>query len=147
MGASAQTSIWLVLINNVAAAVHRSPAHVTTALRRATGKSAVAWIITGRLAEARRRLVSSDERVDVIFGLRTVQGELVVQSANSELDAALTERSKFQIVANLKRDEAEGAKRTLSFDDCFIEGKSFALSSGGSVSTTYTFTATRAREE
>ncbi|MBL8969288.1 MAG: hypothetical protein JNK56_01825 [Myxococcales bacterium] len=93
------------------------------------------------------RAIGTDERVDVIFGLRTVQGELVVQSANSELDAALTERSKFQIVANLKRDEAEGAKRTLSFDDCFIEGKSFALSSGGSVSTTYTFTATRAREE
>jgi hypothetical protein len=93
------------------------------------------------------RAIGTDERVDVIFGLRTVQGELVVQSANSELDTALTERSKFQIVANLKRDEAEGAKRTLSFDDCFIEGKSFALSSGGSVSTTYTFTATRAREE
>ena len=93
------------------------------------------------------RAIGTDERVDVIFGLRTVQGELVVQSANTELDTHLTERSKFQIVANLKRDEAEGAKRTLSFDDCFIEGKSFALSSGGSVSTTYTFTATRAREE
>jgi len=93
------------------------------------------------------RAVGTDERVDVIFGLRTVQGELVVQSANHELDDHLAARSKFQIVANLKRDEAEGAKRTLSFDDCFIEGKSFALSSGGSVSTTYTFTATRAREE
>lgn len=93
------------------------------------------------------RAIGTDERVDVIFGLRTVQGELVVQSANTELDTHLTDRSKFQIVANLKRDEAEGAKRTLSFDDCFIEGKSFALSSGGSVSTTYTFTATRAREE
>jgi len=93
------------------------------------------------------RAIGTDERVDVIFGLRTVQGELVVQSANTELDTHLTDRSKFQIVANLKRDEAEGARRTLSFDDCFIEGKSFALSSGGSVSTTYTFTATRAREE
>ena len=93
------------------------------------------------------RAIGTDERVDVIFGLRTVQGELVVQSANSELDAALTERSKFQIVANLKRDESEGAKRTLSFDDCFIEAKSFSLSAGGVVATTYTFTATRAREE
>jgi hypothetical protein len=93
------------------------------------------------------RAIGTDERVDVIFGLRTVQGELVVASANTELDEALTNRSKFQIVANLKRDEAEGAKRTLSFDDCFIEGKAFSLSSGGSVSTTYTFTATRAREE
>jgi AraC family transcriptional activator of pobA len=50
----------------VAAAVGRSPAHVTTALRRATGRSAVAWIVAGRMAEARRRLLHSDEHVDVI---------------------------------------------------------------------------------
>jgi hypothetical protein len=93
------------------------------------------------------RAVGTDERVDVIFGLRTVQGELVVQSANHELDDHLAARSKFQIVANLKRDEAEGAKRTLSFDDCFVESKSFNLGAGGSVATTYTFTATRVREE
>ncbi len=93
------------------------------------------------------RAIGTDERVDVIFGLRSVQGELVVQSANTDLDGHLQARSKFQIVANLKRDETEGAKRTLSFDDCFIEGKSFSLSAGGSVNTTYTFTATRAREE
>jgi hypothetical protein len=93
------------------------------------------------------RAVGVDERVDVIFGLRTVQGELVVQSANHELDDHLAARSKFQIVANLKRDETEGAKRTLSFDDCFVENKSFSLAASGSVTTTYTFTATRVREE
>lgn len=93
------------------------------------------------------RAIGIDERVDVIFGLRSVQGELVVHSANAELDDHLAKRSKFQIVANLKRDEAEGAKRTLSFDDCFIESKSFSLTAGGVVATTYTFTATRAREE
>lgn len=53
-------------LKEVAAAVHRSPAHVTTALKRATGRSAVEWIIAGRLAEARRRLLHSDERVDII---------------------------------------------------------------------------------
>jgi AraC family transcriptional activator of pobA len=50
----------------VARAVRRSPAHVTTALKRATGRSAVSWIIAGRIAEARRRLVHSDEMVEVI---------------------------------------------------------------------------------
>lgn len=50
----------------VAAAVRRSPAYVTTALRRATGRSAVQWIVAGRLAEARRRLLHSDEMVEVI---------------------------------------------------------------------------------
>lgn len=93
------------------------------------------------------RGVGVDERVDVLFGLRTVQGELIVQSASHTLDDHLAARSKFQIVANLARDAAEGAKRTLSFDDCYVENKSVALSANGSVFTTYTFTATRVREE
>lgn len=53
-------------LNDVAAAVGRSPTHVTSALTRATGRSAVRWIVAGRLAEARRLLLHSDERVDVI---------------------------------------------------------------------------------
>ena len=53
-------------LGDVAAAVGRSPAYVTTALTRATGRSAVAWIVAGRMAEARRLLLHSDERVDVI---------------------------------------------------------------------------------
>jgi AraC family transcriptional activator of pobA len=53
-------------LNEVAAAVGRSPAYVTTALTRATGRSAVQWIVSGRMAEARRLLLHSDEMVDVI---------------------------------------------------------------------------------
>lgn len=53
-------------LKDVAAAVGRSPAYVTTALTRATGRSAVAWIVAGRMAEARRRLLHTDEMVDVI---------------------------------------------------------------------------------
>jgi len=52
----------------VARAVRRSPAHVTTAIRKATGKSAVAWITAGRMAAARRFLLHSDEYVDAIAG-------------------------------------------------------------------------------
>ena len=55
-----------ISLADVAAAVRRSPAHVTTALRRATGKTAGAWIIAGRVAEAERLLTSSDERIDII---------------------------------------------------------------------------------
>jgi AraC-like DNA-binding protein len=51
---------------DVAAAVGKSPAYVTTALTRATGCSAGQWIVSGRLAEARRLLLHSDEMVDVI---------------------------------------------------------------------------------
>ncbi|MDC3962952.1 AraC family transcriptional regulator [Polyangium jinanense] len=55
-----------ISLADVAAAVRRSPAHVTTALRRATGKTAGEWIVAGRVAEAERLLVSSDERIDIV---------------------------------------------------------------------------------
>jgi AraC-like DNA-binding protein len=51
---------------DVAKAVHRSPAHLTTVLRRATGRSVQEWIIAGRMSEARRRLLHTDERVEII---------------------------------------------------------------------------------
>jgi len=94
------------------------------------------------------RAVGSNERIDVNFGLRTVEGELLVKSANFILDIHLQEQSKFQLVSNLKKDESnESPKRTLSFDDCYIEEKSFTMDASGSPVTVYTFSATRIREE
>lgn len=51
---------------DVARVVHRSPSHVSTVVRRATGRSVTEWILAGRLAEARNRLVHTDEMIDVI---------------------------------------------------------------------------------
>lgn len=53
-------------LRDVARSVGRSPAHVTTVLARETGKSAVEWIIAGRMAQARSLLLHSDEKVDAI---------------------------------------------------------------------------------
>ncbi len=53
-------------LKDVAAAVGRSPAYVTTALTRGTGRSAVQWIVSGRMAAARRFLLDSEERVEII---------------------------------------------------------------------------------
>ncbi len=53
-------------LREVAEAVGRTPSYVTTALTRATGRSAVGWIVAGRMSEARRQLLHSDERIDVI---------------------------------------------------------------------------------
>lgn len=50
----------------IARAVQRSPAYLTTAVKQATGRTVVAWIIEGRMAEARRRLLETDEYVDII---------------------------------------------------------------------------------
>lgn len=52
--------------SDVAAAVGRSPTYVTAALSKATGRSAGEWIVSGRMAEARRLLTYSAERVDAI---------------------------------------------------------------------------------
>lgn len=53
-------------LDDVAAAVGRSSTYVTTALTRATGRSAVQWIVSGRMAEARRLLLHSDELVEIV---------------------------------------------------------------------------------
>jgi hypothetical protein len=43
-----------------------APAYVTTAVKQATGRTVGAWIAEERLAEARRRLLATDEYVEVI---------------------------------------------------------------------------------
>jgi AraC-like DNA-binding protein len=53
-------------LQDVAAAVRRTPAYVTTAVKQATGRTVGGWIVEGRLAEARRRLLATDEYVEVI---------------------------------------------------------------------------------
>lgn len=55
-------------LNEVARAVGRTPAYVTHTLKRATGRSVGEWISHGRMAEARRLLLHSEELVDVIAG-------------------------------------------------------------------------------
>ncbi len=96
------------------------------------------------------RAVGTDERVDVSFGLTTVQGSLVVRSASAKLDELLREKVKFQIVANLAKENgitAPGSTTDYAFDDCFVESKAFALTANGSAVTTYGFSATRVRAE
>jgi AraC-like DNA-binding protein len=53
-------------LTEVAAAVERSPTHVAGVVRRETGRTVGEWILEYRMAEARRRLRGTDERVDII---------------------------------------------------------------------------------
>ncbi|MCP3136430.1 AraC family transcriptional regulator [Pyxidicoccus xibeiensis] len=50
----------------VARAVERSSAHVAGVVRQETGRTVGEWILECRMAEARRRLRGTDERVDII---------------------------------------------------------------------------------
>ena len=50
-------------------------------------------------------------------------------------------------IAALLQPPCADDTRTMSFDDCFVEGKAFQLDAHGSATTTYAFSATRVREE
>jgi AraC-like DNA-binding protein len=53
-------------LDEVARELGRSPAHVTTTLRKETGRSVMSWVIEGRLDEAERRLRDTDEKIEAI---------------------------------------------------------------------------------
>lgn len=55
-----------ISLEEVAAEVHRSPAHVTATLKKETGYSAGQWISAGRVAEAANRLTHTDDALDDI---------------------------------------------------------------------------------
>ena len=55
-----------ISLKDVAAAVHKSPAHVTATVKQATGYSVGEWITSGRLAEAATRLEHTDDSLDAV---------------------------------------------------------------------------------
>lgn len=53
-------------LTDVARAVERSATHVASVVRKETGRTVGQWILEYRMAEARRRLRGTDERVEII---------------------------------------------------------------------------------
>jgi hypothetical protein len=88
--------------------------------------------------------IGTDERIAVYFGLKIVAGKLRVASANVKLDDLLQKNEEFSISATLKHRDTE---RKVTFDQCYVEDKSFGMSSSAHAETIYSFTATRVREE
>ncbi len=93
--------------------------------------------------------IGIDERIGVDYGPMYVTGSLRVRSTYPKLDTALitgvADVKPFQLVVELKK--LGQAVKTLSFDDCYLEGKSFALDANGVGISDYAFTATRVREQ
>lgn len=88
--------------------------------------------------------IGTDERIAVYFGLKLVNGKLRVASINKTLDGFLAANTQFSISVTLKQGEVV---RQVTFDDCFLEDKSFSMISDGHGESLYSFTATRVREE
>lgn len=87
--------------------------------------------------------LGSAERIGVISGPQGVEGRLRVASADATL-GGLTGDAPFQIVAQLRHGETQ---MTVTFDDCLLSEKSFALDASGHGETVYGFSAVRVREE
>lgn len=88
--------------------------------------------------------IGTDERVAVYFGLKVVTGKVRVASANSSLDGLLERNEAFSISATLRHGETN---RTVAFDGCYLDDKTFVLGAESHGETVYSFTATRVREE
>jgi hypothetical protein len=88
--------------------------------------------------------IGTDERIAVYFGIKNVAGRLRVASINATLDGFLQDNTSFSVSATLRNGDAS---RSVSFDSCYLEDKSFGLSAEGHAETVYSFSATRVREE
>lgn len=87
--------------------------------------------------------VGSAERIGVTSGPISVDGRIRVASASPTLDARLGDNF-VQITAMLRHGDTE---LTLSFQDCLLTKKAFALGVGSHGEATYTFTATRVSQD
>lgn len=88
--------------------------------------------------------LGSAERIAVYYGATRVRGQIRVASVSQRLDELTASGSMFQVIANLAHGQAA---RSVTFDDCFMDGKSFAMVAGSHAEAVYSFTAIRVRED
>lgn len=93
--------------------------------------------------------IGTDERVGVDYGPMYVEGTVKVRSTFPKFDTMLVtgiaDVKPFQLVVELKKGSQ--SIKTLSFDECYLEGKVFSMDANGVGTTDYTFTSTRLREQ
>jgi len=87
--------------------------------------------------------LGSPERIGMVSGARSVEGQITAASTVAALDGLLGDEP-FQVSAQLRQGETV---MTVAFDDCQLTDKSFALGTGGVGESVYRFIATRVREE
>jgi hypothetical protein len=114
--------------------------------------------ITYRIVRNRQNIhrIGSDERLGVDYGPMYVEGTLTVRSTYPKLDSILVKGQvdviPFQLVIDLKSSAIGTRKwcqavKTLTFDECYLEGKDFSMDANGIGLSSYSFTSTRIREQ
>jgi|KBSMisStandDraft_5_1062788.scaffolds.fasta_scaffold1612880_1 ABC-type glucose/galactose transport system permease subunit len=98
-----------------------------------------------RFTQARANIyaLGSAERIATVSGPQAVEGILRVASTSEVLNAK-TGDATFQIMATFKHGKQS---MDVSFDECYLTGKSFELGVGGNGEAVYTFSAIRVRED
>lgn len=88
------------------------------------------------------------ERIGVESGQVVVTGTLRISSLNTALDDFLypVDPPGFNMVLTLNVAE-ETAVRKITFDECYLDDKTFEMTANGVGITSYNFTSTRVREE
>lgn len=93
--------------------------------------------------------IGIDERIGVDYGPMYVTGSLRIRSSHPKLDTMLisgvADVKSFQLVVELKK--LGQSIKTLTFDECYLEGKSFSMDANGVGMSDYSFTSTRLREQ
>lgn len=95
--------------------------------------------------------INTDERIGAYYGALFVQGSIRIRSAFPELDKKLYETipqlKHFQIVVELHPQGSADLVKKITFDECYLEDKTFGMDATGVAISTYSFTSTRIREE
>ncbi len=88
-----------------------------------------------------------DERIGVESGQIVVTGTLRVSSMHKSLDDLLymPVPLSFNMVAELRK--GDDLIKKITFDECYLDDKSFEMTANGVGLSVYNFTATRVREE
>jgi hypothetical protein len=86
--------------------------------------------------------LGSAERVAMVSGPQSVEAVLHIASTSKKLNEIGD--TQFQLTAQLKHGDS---KMTVTFDECFLQSKSFQLGVGDHGEASYGFTAARVREE
>jgi hypothetical protein len=98
-----------------------------------------------RRTQARQNIfgLGTNERIGMVSGPQVLEGRIHVASTSPALDAVPVNES-FQMSALLVQG---GTNMTVTFDECFLQEKTFEIGVGGYGEAVYSFTATRFREE
>lgn len=86
--------------------------------------------------------LGSAERVAMISGAQSVKAVLRIASTSKTLNEMAD--TMFQVTAQLRHGDST---MTVTFDECFLQSKSFQMGVGEHGEATYSFTAARVREE